>query len=132
MVRGGLEAEGETKKSTIHVALVGAHRHGGGVVSPPHRPFHLLEELIDGEGGRSHPRAFHGGVRHHIVQAKSALGQWQYPPLVEGGNDPDRGKTALPKPLKGVQQWLQLGLKLLRGAPPLMSHRRKDNMLRIH
>jgi hypothetical protein len=102
------EGEGQKQKEKPkthqgHVALVGVHRDRSGVVGPPQRPFHLSEELIGGEDDRSHQGAFHRGARRHLIQTKLVLDQRQHPLLVEGGDDPDRGKITLSKPPKGVQ-----------------------------
>jgi hypothetical protein len=74
-----------------HVALLGAHRHHDGIIRLPHRSLHPPEKFIGGEGSRGHPRAFHRGLRGHLVEAESAVGQQQYPPLVEGRDNFGRG-----------------------------------------
>lgn len=103
MKKKGMREQKENPKTyQRHIALVGAHWDGGGVVYLPHRPLHLWEEHVRGEGGRSHLRAFHGSLGCHLVQAKLTLNQRQHLPLVEGGDDSGLDKSTILKPPLGI------------------------------
>jgi hypothetical protein len=69
MGRKDPEIEVKTKNSRGTCSLIGAHRHDGRVICPPHRSLHPPKEFVGSEGRRSHLRALHVGLGRHLIEA---------------------------------------------------------------